>query len=126
MNSKNKQIQEYLQQFCGSESCYTIPMLKSRYTEGVKYLAEEGNCYWLVTDTAVIAKSLRHKSSFLVIYFKRFSKELQARLHKEAQITYADGNGTILFQQDYEITDLPLDELRLFFVEDMLMLPNEY
>ena len=26
----------------------------------------------------------------------------------------------------YEFTDFPLDELRLFFVDDMLMLPNEY
>ena len=126
MNMQSKQIQEHLKQFCGSETVYTIPMLKTRYTEGVKYLAEAANCYWLVTDAAVITKSIKPKSSFLVIYFKRFSEELQERLHKEAQITYADGNGTILFQQDYEITDLPLDELRLFFVDDMLMLPNEY
>tara|TARA_R110002020_G_scaffold80310_2_gene200475 strand:+ start:652 stop:957 length:306 start_codon:yes stop_codon:yes gene_type:complete len=101
-------------------------MLKTRYTEGVKNLAEAAHCYWLVTDAAVISKSLMPKSSFLVIYFKRFSKKMQECLHKEAQITYADGNGTILFQQDYELTDLPLDELRLFFVGDMLMLPNEY
>ena len=126
MNMQSKQIQEHLKQFCGSETVYTIPMLKTRYTEGVKYLAEAANCYWLVTDAAVITKSIKPKSSFLVIYFKRFSEELQERLHKEAQITYADGNGTILFQQDYEITDLPLDELRLFFVDGMLMLPNEY
>ncbi|MFD2826018.1 DUF6876 family protein [Leeuwenhoekiella polynyae] len=126
MSIQSKQIQEHLQRFCGSETCYTIPMLKTRYTEGVKYLVEAANCYWLITDAAVITKSLKHKSYFLVIHFKRFSKEVQARLHKEAQITYADGNGTILFQQDYELTDLPLDELRLFFVDDMLMLPNEY
>ena len=126
MNMQSKQIQEHLQRFCGSETAYTIPMFNIRYTEGVKYLAEAAQCYWLITDAAVITKNLKHKSYFLVIYFKRFSKEVQARFHKEAQITYADGNGTILFQQDYELTDLPLDELRLFFVEDMLMLPNEY
>ncbi|RXG21900.1 DUF6876 family protein [Leeuwenhoekiella marinoflava] len=126
MCTQSKQIQEHLQGFCGSETCYSIPMFKTRYTEGVKYLAEAAQCYWLITDAAVITKSLKHKSSFLVIYFKRFSKEVQARLQKEAQITYADGSGTILFQQDYELTDLPLDELRLFFVENMLMLPNEY
>ena len=126
MNMQSKQIQEHLQRFCGSETVYTIPMFKTRYTEGVKYLAEAANCYWLVTDAAVITKRIKPKSSFLVIYFKRFSEELQERLQKEAQITYADGNGTILYQQDYELPDLPLDELRLFFVQDTLMLPSEY
>ncbi|WP_370174702.1 DUF6876 family protein [Leeuwenhoekiella palythoae] len=56
----------------------------------------------------------------------RNPKSVQERTHKEAKITYADGNGTILLEQEYEYTDFPLDELRLFFVDDMLMLPNEY
>ena len=126
MSSQSKQLQEHLQRFCGSEILYTIPMFKTRYTEGVKYLAEAANCYWLVTDVMVIAKRLRSKSSFLVIYFNRLSEELQQKQNTEAQITYGDGNGTILYQQDYEFTDLPLDELRLFFVQDTLMLPSEY
>ena len=29
-------------------------------------------------------------------------------------------------EQEYEYTDFPLDELRLFYTDDMLMLPNEY
>ena len=126
MNTQNKHLIETLNGFCGSETAYTIPMFNIQYTEGVKYLADTAKCYWLLTDAAVITKRIKPKSSFLVVYFKRFSKELQERLHKEAQITYADGNGTILLQQDYEYTDFPLDELRLFCVEDMLMLPNEY
>ena len=31
-----------------------------------------------------------------------------------------------VFEQQYDLTDFPLDELRLFFVDDTLMLPNEY
>ncbi len=123
---KSKQLIEQLQGFCGSITCYKIPLVKARYTEGVKYLADQAQCHWLVTDTAVVCKSLKNKSTFIVILFKRNSTSVQERTHKEAKITYADGNGTILLEQEYEYTDFPLDELRLFFVDDMLMLPNEY
>ena len=58
--------------------------------------------------------------------FKRYCKEDQKRTHKEAVITYGEGNGINLFEQQYDLTDFPLDELRLFFVNDTLMLPNEY
>ncbi|WP_346210695.1 DUF6876 family protein, partial [Gelidibacter algens] len=37
-----------------------------------------------------------------------------------------DGNDTVLEKQGYRATDFPLDELRLFFVNDTLMLPGEY
>ena len=126
MNFKSKQLIDQLQGFCGSTTCFKIPLVKARYTEGVKYLAEQAQCHWLVTDTAVVCKSLKNKSNFIVILFKRNSTSVQERTHKEAKITYANGNGIILYEQEYEFTDFPLDELRLFFVDDMLMLPNEY
>ena len=126
MSAQSKQLLEQLQGFCGSTTCFKIPLVKARYTEGVKYLAEQAQCHWLVTDTAVVCKSLKNKSTFIVILFKRNSTSVQERTHKEAKITYANGNGIILYEQEYEFTDFPLDELRLFFVDDMLMLPNEY
>ncbi|HBT11153.1 MAG: DUF6876 family protein [Leeuwenhoekiella sp.] len=126
MSAQSKQLLEQLQGFCGSTTCFKIPLVKARYTEGVKYLAEQAQCHWLITDTAVVCKSLKNKSTFIVILFKRNSTSVQERTHKEAKIAYADGNGTILLEQEYEYTDFPLDELRLFFVDDMLMLPNEY
>ena len=126
MSAQSKQLLEQLQGFCGSTTCFKIPLVKARYTEGVKYLAEQAQCHWLITDTAVVCKSLKNKSTFIVILFKRNSTSVQERTHKEAKITYADGNGTILLEEEYEYTDFPLDELRLFFVDDMLMLPNEY
>lgn len=126
MNSQSKHLIEQLQGFCGSTTCYQIPMLRTKYTEGIKYLADQAQCHWLITDTAVVCKSLKHKSSFILVLFKRYSNTVQKRTHKEAKITYANGNGVILFEQEYEYTDLPLNELRLFYTNDMLMLPNEY
>ncbi|WP_349254678.1 DUF6876 family protein, partial [Autumnicola patrickiae] len=54
------------------------------------------------------------------------SKEKQDYSGYEAEITYSDGNGNIFETHRYNVTDFPLDELRLFFVDNTLMLPSEY
>ena len=126
MNIKSKEIIEGLQHFHGSEMCYQIPLLKTRFTEGLKYLAETAGCYWLITDASVIAKSLLDRSRFITIDFKRLSEEKQDYSGYEAELVYSDGNDNILETHRYNVTDFPLEELRLYFVDNTLMLPNEY
>ena len=126
MNCKTKEISEGLQHFNGSEILFQIPLLKTRFTNGIKYLANEAECFWLVTDASVIAKSLMNKSRFITIDFRKFSKEEMEVIGYEARIDYSDGNGHIFESHKYHITDFPLDELRLFFVDNTLMLPSEY
>lgn len=119
-------IKEGLQHFHGTEMFYQIPLLRTRYTDGLKYLAEIANCFWLITDTSVIAKSLMDRSEFITIDFKRLSNERQEATGYEAEIIYTDGNDTVLERHGYRVTDFPLDELRLYFVNDTLLLPSEY
>lgn len=126
MKAQVSEIKEGLQHFQGSETIFQIPLLRTRYTTGLKYLAEAAKCFWLITDTSVIAKSLMDRSEFITIDFKRLSGEKQNRTGYEAEIIYTDGNDVILEKQGYRATDFPLDELRLFFVNDTLMLPSEY
>ena len=126
MNTQVNKIKEGLQHFHGTEVFYRIPLLRTRYTDGLKYLAEVAECFWLITDTSVIAKNLMNRSEFITIDFKRLPKEEQDATGYEAEIIYTDGNDNLLEKQGYHITDFPLDELRLFFVNDTLMLPSEY
>ena len=126
MKAQVNEIKEGLQHFHGTEMFYQIPLLKTRFTDGLKYLSEVAECFWLITDTSVIAKSLMNRSEFITIDFKRLDKEKQDFTGYEAEIIYSDGNDTILEKQRYSLTDFPLDELRLFFVNDTLMLPSEY
>ena len=126
MKAQVNEIKEGLQHFHGTEMFYQIPLLRTRFTDGLKYLANVANCFWLITDTSVIAKSLMNRSEFITIDFKRFPEEKQDYLGYEAEIIYSDGNDNILEKQGYKATDFPLDELRLFFVNDTLMLPSEY
>lgn len=126
MKTQGHEIKEGLQHFHGTEMFYKIPLLRTRFTDGLKYLSEVAECFWLITDTSVIAKSLMNRSEFITIDFKRLSKERQGVSGYEAEIIYSDGNDTILEKHGYSVTDFPLDELRLFFVNNTLMLPSEY
>lgn len=126
MNDKVITLQEGLQQFHGTERFFQLPLIKTRFTDGVHYLAEKAECFWLVTDASVIAKSLKDKSYFITIDFKLLSEEERIKKGCEAIITYGDGNDTILETHRYGVTDFPLEKLRLYFVDNTLMLPSEY
>jgi hypothetical protein len=126
MKTQVNKIKAELQQFIGSETFYKIPLIGTRFTDGIKYLADTAECFWLVTDASVIAKSLMSKSYFITVDFKRLSETEREESQCEALINYSDGNGHIFETHKYHVTDFPLDELRLFFIDGTLMLPSEY
>ena len=126
MKAQINEIKERLQYFTGTEMFYQIPLLRTRFTDGLKYLSEVAECFWLITDASIIAKSLMNRSEFITIDFKRMSEDKQDYTGYEAEIIYSDGNSNVLETHRYNSTDFPLDELRMFFVNDTLMLPSEY
>jgi len=126
MKTQVNKIKAELQQFIGSESFYKIPLIGTRFTDGIKYLTDAAECFWLVTDASVIAKSLMNKSYFVTIDFRRLPEKEREESQSEALINYSDGNGHIFETHKYHVTDFPLDELRLFFIDGTLMLPSEY
>lgn len=119
-------INENLQHFHGSEVFYHIPLIRTHYTEGIHYLAQAADCFWLVTDASVIARSLMGKSRFITVDFKMHNEREREEIGYAASITYTDGNGLTFEVQRYHLTDFPLEKLRLFFVNGTLMLPSEY
>lgn len=126
MKVEVNEIEQNLKHFTGTEMYHYIPILRTRFTDGLKYLATTADCYWLISDASVIAKSLKNRSKWVTIDFKRLSADKQDYTGYEAEIVYSDGNDNILETHRYNATDFPLDELRLFFVNDTLMLPSEY
>ena|SRR5680860_88248 len=120
------ELRNNLETFTGTETFYKIPLLNTRFTDGIKYLADTANCFWLVTDTSVIAKSLLNRSRFITIDFKKLSEDVQDALGYEAVIEYSNGNDIIMETHKYHFTDFPLENIRLFFVDNTLMLPSEY
>ncbi|SDD74621.1 hypothetical protein SAMN05421636_101577 [Pricia antarctica] len=120
------ELRNNLETFTGTETFHSIPLLNTRFTDGIKYLADVANCFWLVTDVSVIAKSLMDRSYFVTIDFKKLSEDQQDAIGYEAIIEYGDGNGNVLETHKYHSTDFPLDKLRLFFTDGTLLLPSEH
>jgi hypothetical protein len=92
-------------------------------TDGIKYIAENGYS-WFVTDAVSIIvahpKIRRYlaRDNFLTI-------RLKLNGDKTAEMIFEDGNYHKLYRQHYEFTDAKR-ELTLFYVDNVLMLSNEY
>ena len=118
--------QNDLDQFTGTEEYHVHSILgtgKIMLTDGCRYLAEKGT-FWLFDIISSILPEIKGEEFWSV------------RLKKtgtEAVFTVDDGNGNILYTQNIEYTDFPLDEVHLF-VSDLreygnpvvVMLPSEY
>lgn len=107
------------------------------YTDGVKWLAEQLNCYWLVDDIALHSKAFRKQESFMAVEFT------SPKMCK-GQLKLTDGNDHTLKTAKYAFTDLFVDaasidnpkketaQIGFFLVfggdfrTHVLMLPSEY
>ena len=114
-------LQTELKNFTGSEQVFYNPLFrKFRYTEGVKYLAQEANCYWLLDYIF----SNQHSKTLQQTPFQVWS--LKVAKDNTATITVEDGNKNQVKSFKLEFTDFPLEQIDLWFIEGTLILPSEY
>ena len=52
--------------------------------------------------------------------------KLKVNADRTAALTCDDGNGNILHTQEIAFTDFPLDEIKLYFTDNTILLPSEY
>jgi hypothetical protein len=105
--------------FTGSNNLYK-DQLGAVVTEGVKYFASEGEALWAVSDMIVICKV--HKK----VRISPFVSITLTAKNNKARISYGDGNGLVLYVQDYGYTDLVDGEWKFFFTDNTLMVASEY
>lgn len=111
-----------LRQFTGSDNWYRHGINRSvLYTDGARYLAEKGGAYWLL-DTIAIAQ--QHEQRVNREEFQVW--KLQVRPDRSATVQCDDGNGNIVYTQEIPFTDFPLDEVMLYFANNVIHLPSEY
>ncbi len=111
-----------LAQFTGSEQWYRHRLVrKVLYTEGVQYVAEHASAYWLINEIAfgqcipaIAAQEFQHW-------------KLTVNLAKQsAVLTCNDGEDNIVASKKIEYTDFPLDEIRFYFIDNVILLRSEY
>jgi len=121
--TKNAKLSESdLNQFTGSENWYRHGINRNvLFTDGAKYVADEGGAYWLLDEIALIQP---HNKAVAAEEFQAW--KLTVRPDRTATLTCDDGNGRIVYTKEIEYTDFPLDEISLWFANNTIYLPNEH
>jgi hypothetical protein len=124
------ELKNNLAHFIGSEAWYKHSN-QLLITEGMKYLADETRCYWLIDLVGSYLPQLVDKDWFFVVEFSN-----NTEIPDNFTITMADENGhdSVVIRETILETDLPLDKIKLYLElgslngQDkrwILMLPSE-
>ena len=91
------------------------------FTDGVKYLADQCKCYWLIDMVMSwqLDKQVK-KEEFQLCRLKVNHED------NSAVFTIEDGNYNIIAQQDIVYTDFPLDEIVVWYSNKVIYLPSEH
>jgi len=112
------ELKAELKQFTGTEHYYKN-FTGLRYTDGVKFLADKTGCYWLID----LVGSYQHKLKN--VGFQLW--ELKVNKDKTAVVTIKeDDDKPILIKQELKYTDFSLNEIQLYCIGGVLILPSEY
>ena len=116
---------QQLSQFSGTEHYYRI-MPTVLMTDGAKFVADNGEAYWLMTAIASYLPQFKNTEPFIVA-------DLQVTNtgnSRTALLKLEDGNENILVEQHIAYTDFALDEMKLYACHTgnmwVIMLPREY
>jgi len=111
-----EEIQNGLAQCYGSQSYFKNALLKFQYTEGVHFLWNSCDCYWLL----IAISSHNRKEPFQVW-------NLQKNGDNSALLTMKEDSGLPnIVEQKIPYTDFPLDQISLWLIDGVLILPSEY
>lgn len=108
--------------FTGTENWYRHPIVKSTlYTDGIKYVAERAGAYWLIDEIAFNQKHHLIKNEEFQVW------TLNVDLIKStAIITCDNGNNKILYTKQLDYTDFPMEEIKIYVTNNVILLPSEY
>lgn len=109
-----------LRQFMGGDTCYKHSWMQYVYTEGVRHLAIEAECYWLLDHIVFNQKMDVLKNQPFQVW------KITVHEDNSARIAVEDGNDNELTFFNLGYTDFPLEEFTLWLVDQTILLPSEY
>ena len=108
-----------LAQFTGTETWFRHGLMpKITYTEGVQYLAEQAGAYWLIDKVATLQLDKKVRTEEFQVWKLKVAND-------KASLVCEDGNDNVVYREKIEFTDFPLDEITLWFENNVIMLPSE-
>ncbi len=111
-------LEDKLFQFHGTENYYKHP-LGLLYTDGIQFLAEEAQSYWLIDIVASYQPDLEQ------IPFQLWELEVKKDMSGVVTVRGDSGKPTLISQK-IPYTDFPLEKIQLYCIDGVLLLPSEY
>jgi hypothetical protein len=123
MTTTIKLSESDLRQFAGGTDSYYRHAINRHvlFTDGAKYVADEGGAYWLLDEIAIVQGHLRELQGQPFQVWK-----LEVRPDRSATLRVEDGNYNLLLVKDIEYTDFPVAEITLWFSNNVIYLPCEH
>jgi hypothetical protein len=120
------ELQNNLQQFTGTEMYHKFGPY--RLTDGVKYLAEAAQCYWLFDIIHSYHRNLKSEPFVIIMLSKKEddSFEFGAYRDYDSDLSEEDNSHDLIISQFIEFSDFPLDEIKLYIIDGVILLPSEY
>jgi len=98
-----------LEGFSGTEG-YTRYLAGLLLTDGVRFLAENAECFWFLDIIASYQPKCKKDKDLRDMQFWKLKRNAKGG----AVVTCDDGNGNIKIKQEVEFTDFPMDEVRVW------------
>jgi hypothetical protein len=110
---KAEKIRQGLGNFYGTEAYHYVSIFTKKVvaTDGVMWLSENANAFWLMD---IITSVLISKSTAAKFWQNGFSSWTLKVKDNKGVVTADDGNDHPLYSQAIPYTDFPLDEIILF------------
>lgn len=111
-----------LDRFTGSENWYRHALNPNvLFTDGAKYVADEGGAYWLLDLIALAQRFKKHVAAAPFQVWK-----LTVHHDRSATVVCEDGDYNVLHRQPIHATTFPLDAFTLWFANGVIYLPSEH
>jgi hypothetical protein len=110
--------------FIGSEVLYRHPLVGIQYTEGVRYVAQKAEAYWLIEMIAFWQEVSAVKDDPMLQEIQFWKLTVQED-HSATLICERD-SGDVAVTQQIPFTDFPLAHFQVYYQGGILLLPSEY
>jgi len=123
--TKHKLIESDLRNFTCTENYFLQPTLGYLYTDGVRYLAEQCEAYWLLDAIWSYQKTKLFLKDEALKSMQFWKLKVDLEKCKGVLICERD-EGDIVITQKLDYTDFPLKEIQIYVQNNTLLLPSEY
>lgn len=137
MNQQKIDLLKELNEFSGTANYYKSTFGKLKLTDGMHYLREKADCYWLIdiVESVQHLKEIKDNNCFIVwrieVNMAEGLVEAESIVEKNKEWKVTGWNDTpyksdMLYSQTGKYTDFPFKEYEFYQCGDVLLLKGEY